>query len=86
MMLSTAHNTSDTATSWPHQWTDETRYPLFTFEANQKLYGFYLQSIYFWLELLAIIVVEASLASLVSIPLYYTIIKQEQISSSSISN
>ena len=73
----------DTA-GWPHQWVEDPRSPLLTFQLNNSnSYGFYFSSILFLVELMVLVILQACLvAAPISILVYYTIVlprkKQKQ--------
>lgn len=62
--------------SLPHTWTQDTRNPIFRFSLQgEDEYGLYLCSIPLWIELIGIIVLEACLAALFSLVVYYVVVR-----------
>lgn len=59
----------------PHQWTTDAREPVYELTLGEDHYALYLMSVPFWLEILALIVSEAVVASLVGVIVYYGIVQ-----------
>ena len=59
----------------PHTWTEDTRTPIASWNWNGQTYGFYMISIPLWTELLGLLLFETLVVSLLTIPLYYTVVQ-----------
>lgn len=60
----------------PHQWTEDTREPVFEFRLYDQVYGLYLVSFPIMIGVFLLILGVAFLAGLTSIPLYYTVVRK----------
>ena len=62
---------------WPHQWVQDTRWPLFRLSlGGETEYALHLMSISTWLELIVVIVGQACVAALFSLAVYHTLVKK----------
>eukprot|EP00977_Amphora_coffeiformis_P012321 scaffold3043_cov180-Amphora_coffeaeformis.AAC.13 len=69
-MMSTGLQT----TTWPHEWLEECRDPVFAFSFREQAYGFYLFSLPTWIELLSVLLIHVVIAALFSVAIYYTVV------------
>ena len=60
--------------TWPHEWLEECRDPVFTFSFGEQVYGFYFFSLPTWIELLSLMLVHMFIAALFSVAIYYTVV------------
>lgn len=61
--------------SFPHEWLDDCRDPLFTFTWRNNAYGFFFMSIPTWIELLTIMLFQMLIAASMAVVIYDKILK-----------
>jgi hypothetical protein len=63
---------------WPHEWQDDLREPLFTFQYERTEYGFFFFSVLMWIEILTFLVIEACCAGLLAVAIYYSVLRHQR--------
>ena len=63
--------------SFPHQWTEDTRSPVLSWEYGDQTFGLFAPSLPSWIELLGLIILEALAASLYGVLVYHVVVKRK---------